>query len=98
MFPAMVIAFEFWIEQAPLKLSGEIQALQPIALAGLVPWINHFPPVCWSTFGNLVWNDGMYDIMENNFFIVFFVMFYIYLNAAQYGNTIFSFNLFSRLK
>ena len=33
MFPAMVIAFEFWIEQAPLKLSGEIQALQPIALA-----------------------------------------------------------------
>ena len=33
MFPALVIAFEFWIEHTPFKLSGELQVLQPIALA-----------------------------------------------------------------
>ena len=35
--------------------------------------------------------------MENNF-LLFSIMFYIYLNASQYDNTLFSFNLFSRLK
>ena len=35
--------------------------------------------------------------MENNFFIVF-IMFYIYRNASQYDDTLFSFTLFSCLK
>ena len=33
--------------------------------------------------------------MENNVFIVF-IMFYTYYDASQYGNTLFSFTLFSR--
>ena len=66
----------------------------------LVPWINHLLPVCWSTF----WKSSLkwlwvckFDIMENKFFIVL-VMFYIYLNASQYANTLFSFTLFTCLK
>ena len=31
-----------------------------LSLRCLVPWINHLPPVCWSTFGILVWNDSGY--------------------------------------
>ena len=31
----------------------------------LVPWINHLPPVCWSTF----WQSS--DVMGNNFSIAF---------------------------
>ena len=59
--------------------TGEIQVLQLIFLAVLVPWINHLPPVCWFTFGNLIWKDsGIVCIMENNFFIVFnFVCTYV---------------------
>ena len=39
-----------------------------------------------------------FDIMENNFFIAFLIMYYIYLNASQYHNILFSFTLFSCLK
>ena len=35
--------------------------------------------------------------MENNFFIVL-IMFYMYLNASQYDDTLFSITLFSSLK
>ena len=39
----------------------------------LVPWINHLPPVCWSTFGILVWNDSGYVNLTQwwYFFIIF---------------------------
>ena len=36
-------------------------------------WINHLPPVCWSTFGILVWNDSGYVNLTQwwYFFIIF---------------------------
>ena len=40
---------------------------------------------------------GINDIMENNFSIIL-IMPYIYLNAAQYDNTLFPFALLSYLK
>ena len=38
-----------------------------------MPWINHLPPVCWSTFGILVWNDSGYVNLTQwwYFFIIF---------------------------
>ena len=38
-----------------------------------MPWINHLPPVCWSTFGILVWNDSRYVNLTQwwYFFIIF---------------------------
>ena len=38
-----------------------------------MPWINHLPPVCWSTFGILVWNDSVYVNLTQwwYFFIIF---------------------------
>ena len=52
-----------------------------------------------SLLRNLVWNDSglEFDMMENNFFIVF-IMLFIYLNAWENENTVFSFTLFSCLK
>ena len=44
-------------------------------------------------FGNQVWNDSGFDIMEDNSLIVF-IMFYICLNALQYDNTLFLFTFF----
>ena len=43
--------------------TGEFKASQLIVRC-LVPWINHLPPVCWSTF----WKCK-FDIMDNSFFI-----------------------------
>ena len=44
-----------------------------LSLRCLVPWINHLPPVCWSTFGILVWNDSGYVNLTQwwYFFIIF---------------------------
>ena len=38
-----------------------------------MPWINHLPPVCWSTFGILAWNDSVYVNLTQwwYFFIIF---------------------------
>ena len=60
-----------------------------LSLRCLVPWINHLPPVYWSTFwkSSLKWRwVCKFDTLENNFFI-FFNTFYIYLNASQYDKT-----------
>ena len=38
-----------------------------------------------------------FDILENNFFIVFDI-FYLHLNTSQNNNVLFSFTLFSYLK
>ena len=54
--------------------AGEFQALcNWLSLRCLVPWINHLPPVCWSTFGILVWNDSGYVNLTQwwYFFIIF---------------------------
>ena len=48
-------------------------------------------------FGNQVWNDsGFVSLIQwRTTFSPFLMTFYIYLNAAQYDNTVFSFTLFS---
>ena len=33
----------------------------------------------------------MFDIRANNFFLLFSIMFYVYLNASKYDNILFSF-------
>ena len=50
-----------------------VWVFQEVAPPPLVPWINHLPPVCWSTFGILVWNDSGYVNLTQwwYFFIIF---------------------------
>ena len=43
---------------------------------------------------SLKWLVFKFDVMEDNVFLVLFLLFYIYLDASQYDNTLFSFNLF----
>ena len=52
---------------------NDIQLCNWLSLRCLVPWINHLPPVCWSTFGILVWNDSGYVNLTQwwYFFIIF---------------------------
>ena len=44
-----------------------------IYIIHIIPRINHLPPVCWSTFGILVWNDSAYVNVTQwwYFFIIF---------------------------
>ena len=43
-----------------------------------MPWINHLPPVCWSTFGILVWNDSGYvNLTQWWYFFIILSIFYI---------------------
>ena len=53
-------------------------------------------------FGNLVWKDRGFGIIEKNFLHCFWlccqIYIHIYLNVSQCDNTLFLFTLFSRLK
>ena len=73
-----------------------------LSLRCLEPWINHLYPVCWSTFwkSRLKWPYACkFNIMENNFFIVFIYHFtYILMPHNTYESNLLTFILFSGLK
>ena len=66
MFSTMDIPFEYLIKNVTFRLImsylnsllGYSRLCNWLSLRCLVPWINHLPSVCWSTFGNNVWNDS----------------------------------------
>ena len=68
-----------------------------LSLRCLVPWINHLPPVCWSTFGILVWNDSGYVNLTQwwYFFIIF--EYILHISTPHIYDILFSFTLFSSL-
>ena len=69
------------------------------SLRYLVPWIDHLPPVCWSTFWKLVCNASWFvRLTYSKTTFSLFLSFYIRLNISQYDNTLMSFTLFSCLK
>ena len=54
---------------------GEFQALQLTVLTELLSWINHLPPVCWSTFWKSTFKEQLgcrFDIMDckSSFFCI----------------------------
>ena len=95
MFPPLDILFEYWIEHITFRLLCAMFIFStsifytgvPICnwmpLQCLVPWINHLPPVCWSTFWKSSlkwWCVCKFGTMENNFFYCFsFITCCIYL-------------------
>ena len=68
-----VCHYPFHYEYHKFNLSQYNLICNWLSLRCLVPWINHLPPVCWSTFGILVWNDSVYVNLTQwwYFFIIF---------------------------
>ena len=63
---------------------GQFQSLHLIVLVVFVPWINHLPPVCWSTLGELVVNDSWIVSLTKRktrfvLFLIIFMHMYIYI-------------------
>ena len=78
-------------------LQGSSRLCNWVSLWCLVPWINHLPPACWSTFRKSSLNDSRFVSLTYRK-TTFFWLFHIYLDTSEYDNTIFSFTLFSCLE
>ena len=66
--------------------AGKFQALQLIVLVALLSWINHLPPVCWSTFWKSNFKQQLgcrFDIMDNLsyfFFVLTYAIIYVLIH------------------
>ena len=117
---ALGILCEYWIEHVTcgpicvmLRFStyifhrGSSRLCNWLSLRCLMPWINHYYPVSRSIFrkSSLIWKRVCkMVIIENDFFIVYDYVLYIYLyvftSIAKSSDRIllYSFTVFSRLK
>ena len=95
-------AVELRLFKQPLDIITQHEILAPLYIHAwynvlwltqscLVPWINHLPPVCWSTFGILVWNDSGYVNLTQWWY--FFIIFEYILHISTPHITIFCFPL-----
>ena len=75
----------------PIILQESSRLCNWLSLRCLVPWINHLPPVCWSTFGILVWNDSGYVNLTQWWY--FFIIFQYILHISTPHIMIFCFPL-----
>ena len=113
MFPPLDIPIEYWIEHVTFGLLYVMFRFSTRIFFREIPgFATDYPCCVWcrglttcllyagTLFGNQVWNDsGFVSLTQwRTTFSLFWTAFYIYLNAPQYENTLFSFTLFSCLK
>ena len=61
-------------------LQGSSTLCSWLSLRFLMPWINHMPPVFWSTFWNIVLNDSWFvSSTERQTFFIIFIALYAYV-------------------
>ena len=96
MFLLLQVLLRYWIENFPTRLlyvkfifctMREVpNSIQLIVLVVIVPWINHFLPVCYfsywkSSFKQLVCT---FDMAENSYLLFFILFIHIYIHIYIY--------------
>ena len=86
-----MVPFDLFMSHLATQLGysvGEFQALQLIVFVafGLVSWINHWPPACWSNFWKLIFKQQLrcrfdkMDSLSSFFCILTYAIIYVFIH------------------